>query len=149
MNIFSPYIIAGLLGWIVAQIAKYFIVSIKRGRLVSPRQLYGSGNMPSAHSATVVAVLTVIAILDGVDSGLFGLALVFASVVLYDAVMVRRSSGEQGASLTALIKEQKSAVRLPRVAKGHTPLEVAVGSVLGVAVGICAVFLQPFLVGVL
>ena len=147
MTILSPYIIAGLLGWIVAQSAKYFIVSAKRGRFVSPRQLYGSGNMPSAHSATVVAVLTVIASIDGINSGLFGLALVFASVVLYDAMMVRRSSGEQGASLTALIKEQGSAVRLPRVAKGHTPLEVAVGSALGVFVGIATVLLHLSLGG--
>ncbi|UTX51250.1 divergent PAP2 family protein [Candidatus Saccharibacteria bacterium TM7i] len=138
MAIFSPYIIAGILGWVVAQTAKYLIISAKRGRFVSPRQLYGSGNMPSAHSATVVGVLTVIGLIDGITSGLFGLALVFASVVLYDAVMVRRSSGEQGASLTALIKEQKSAVRLPRVAKGHTPLEVAVGAFVGVLVGMAA-----------
>lgn len=139
---FSPYIVAGMLGWIVAQTAKYFIISIRKRRLVSLRQLYGSGNMPSAHSATVVAVLAVIGLTDGVQSGLFGLALVFASVVLYDAVMVRRSSGEQGASLTALIKEQGSAVRLPRVAKGHTPVEVAVGAFLGVFVGIAVHFID-------
>lgn len=135
MAIISPYIIAGILGWVIAQSAKYLIISAKHRRLVSLRQLYGSGNMPSAHSATVIAVLTVIGLVDGVGSGLFGLATVFASVVLYDAMMVRRSSGEQGASLTALIKEQKSTVRLPRVAKGHTPLEVLVGSILGLAVG--------------
>ncbi len=135
MAIISPYIIAGILGWVIAQSVKYLIISAKHRRLVSLRQLYGSGNMPSAHSATVIAVLTVIGLIDGVGSGLFGLATVFASVVLYDAMMVRRSSGEQGASLTALIKEQKSTVRLPRVAKGHTPLEVLVGSILGLAVG--------------
>lgn len=133
---FSPYIVAGMLGWVVAQTAKYIIMCIRSKRIVSFRQLYGSGNMPSAHSATVIAVLTVIGLTDGVQSGLFGLALVFASVVLYDAVMVRRSSGEQGASLTALIKEQSSTVRLPRVAKGHTPVEVAVGTFVGVLVGI-------------
>lgn len=98
--------------------------------------------MPSAHSATAVAVLTVIGLSDGVGSGLFGLALVFASVVVYDAMMVRRSSGEQGESLTALIKEQKSKVRLPRVARGHTPLEVAVGALLGLAVGIATYFVM-------
>lgn len=141
-ELISPYIVAGILGWVVAQSAKYLIISARRGKLVSIRQLYGSGNMPSAHSATVIGVLTVIGLIDGVQSGLFGLALVFATVVLYDAMMVRRSSGEQGASLTALIKEQRSKVRLPRVAKGHTPLEVAVGSVLGVGVGVATYVLH-------
>lgn len=142
MEIFSPYIIAGIAGWVVSQCLKYIVASFKKGSLASFRQLYLSGNMPSAHSATAVAVLTVIGLSDGVGSGLFGLALVFASVVVYDAMMVRRSSGEQGESLTALIKEQKSKVRLPRVARGHTPLEVAVGALLGLAVGIATYFVM-------
>ena len=135
MEIISPYITAGLLGWLVAQLSKYVVASIKLRSLASLRQLYFSGNMPSAHSATVIAVLTVIGFKDGLSSGLFGLATIFASVVLYDAIMVRRSSGEQGESLTHLIKEQNSSVRLPRVAKGHTPLEVIVGSIIGFVIG--------------
>ncbi len=136
----SPYIVAGALGWLIAQVAKYVVSSFKQRRAASFRQLYLSGNMPSSHSATVVAVMVVIAALDGVQSGLFGLSVVFASVVMYDAMMVRRSSGEQGVALTALIKEQKSKVALPRVAKGHTPLEVAVGALVGLAVGLAVAF---------
>jgi len=109
MEILSPYIIAALAGWIVSQFAKYVVASIKNGRLASYRQLYLSGHMPSAHSATTVAVLVVIGLRDGI--------------------------GEQGIAITRLIKEQKSKVPLPRVAMGHTPLEVAVGSLLGVVVG--------------
>ncbi len=141
MEFLSPYIIAGAAGWIIAQGMKYAVASLKKGRPVSARQLYLSGHMPSAHSATVVALLTVIALIDGVASGLFGLALVFTSVVLYDAMMVRRSSGEQGIALTKLLKEQKSDVPLPRVAMGHTPLEVAVGSFIGFIVGLTVYFL--------
>ncbi len=136
MEILSPYIIAGALGWIVAQLSKYVVASVRYGKLASYRQLYLSGHMPSAHSATVVAVLVTIGYFDGIYSGLFGLALVFTCVVIYDAMMVRRSSGEQGIALTALIKEQKSNVPYPRVALGHTPLEVAVGCLLGVLVGV-------------
>ena len=136
MELVSPYIVAGVAGWVVSQTAKYVIASTKSRSLASYRQLYLSGRMPSAHSATVIALLVVIGYKDGVGSGLFGLALVFASVVLYDAMMVRRSSGEQGIAITELIKEQKSNARLPRVAMGHTPLEVAVGALLGALVGI-------------
>lgn len=142
MEIVSPYITAGLVGWIVSQLAKYVVASFKSRKLASMRQLYLSGNMPSAHSATVIAVLVVIGLKDGIESGLFGLALVFASVVLYDAMMVRRSSGEQGIAITALIKESKSGVPLPRVALGHTPLEVAVGSLIGFAVGVAVYFVS-------
>ncbi len=135
----SPYIIAGLGGWLVAQVLKYIFVSLRQRKVASFRHLYFSGNMPSAHSATVVAILVVVGILDGIGSGLFGLALVFTSVVLYDAMMVRRSSGEQGVALTALMKEQKSKVALPRVARGHTPLEVVAGAFIGVVVAIVVI----------
>ena len=141
MEILSPYIIAGLAGWIVSQFAKYVVASIKAGKLASARQLYLSGHMPSAHSSTTVAVLVVIGLIDGVGSGLFGLAAVFTSVVLYDAMMVRRSSGEQGIAITALIKEGKSKGPLPRVAMGHTPAEVFVGTILGLLVGLVVYFL--------
>lgn len=140
MDILSPYIIAAVVAWLVAQTAKYLYASYKGRKLKSLRQLYLSGSMPSAHSASVVALLIVIGFRDGVGSGLFGLALLFASVVMYDAMMVRRSSGEQGASLTELIKEQKSKVRLPRVAKGHTPKEVVGGALVGALVGLIVCF---------
>jgi acid phosphatase family membrane protein YuiD len=142
MDLLSPYIVAGVLGWVVSQAGKYVIASVKSRGLASYRQLYLSGHMPSAHSATVVAVLVVIAYIDGVHSGLFGLALVFSSVVIYDAMMVRRSSGEQGVALTAFLLEQKSKVPLPRVAMGHTPLEVAVGCLIGAGVGIAVYYLS-------
>lgn len=136
MQLLSPYIIAVIIAWLVAQGGKYLIIAVRERRFDHIRQLYLSGNMPSAHGASVVAVVTVIALRDGVHSGLFGLAILFASIVMYDAIMVRRSSGEQGAAIHQLIKEQKSAVALPRAAKGHTPAEVAVGALLGLIIGV-------------
>lgn len=135
MSVISPYIAAIIVAWVLAQGSKYAIIAIKDRSLKSVRHLYISGNMPSAHSATVVALLTVIGLKDGVDSGLFGLATLFAAIVMYDAMMVRRSSGEQGQAIRQLIKEQLSKVKEPRAAKGHEPLEVAVGACLGVVIG--------------
>ena len=135
-EVFSPYIIAIIAAWLLAQGAKYLLVAVKERRFDHIRQLYLSGNMPSAHSATVVALVTVIALRDGIESGLFGLAALFAGIVMYDAIMVRRSSGEQGMAIQQLIKEQKSSISLPRAAKGHTPVEVAVGALLGVLIGL-------------
>lgn len=131
----SPYIFAIAVAWFVAQGMKYVIAAVKGKTLNSLRHLYLSGNMPSSHSATVMALLMVIGLRDGVSSGLFGLAALFAAIVMYDAMMVRRSSGEQGEAIQALIRESKSKVPLPRAARGHTPLEVVVGAILGVGVG--------------
>jgi len=129
MGLFSSYIVAITAAWLISQGMKYLIVAIKQRRFDHVRQLYLSGNMPSAHSATVVALVVIVGLRDGFSSALFGLAALFAAIVMYDAMMVRRSSGEQGAAIQQLI-------RLPRAAKGHTPLEVVVGALLGTIVGV-------------
>ena len=93
--------------------------------------------MPSAHSATVVSMATIIGLTEGLDSALFGLSLMMAGVVMYDAIMMRRSVGEQGIAIQELIKATKNSGRvvIPRSAKGHTPLEVLVGAVIGIVIG--------------
>jgi acid phosphatase family membrane protein YuiD len=92
--------------------------------------------MPSSHSASVVALTTLIGLRDGFGTAIFGLSALFALIVMYDAVKVRRSSGEQGEAIHLLIKEQKSGVKPPRAAKGHTPVEVIAGASLGLVIGI-------------
>lgn len=139
MSFLSPYILAVIAGWVVAQGAKYVLKVIQTGDVGQLRQLYLSGNMPSAHATSVVALLVVIGMINGFDSGLFALALLFAAIVMYDAVMVRRSSGEQGKAIQLLIKESKSTIQIPRAAKGHTPIEVLVGALLGAVIGVVVV----------
>ena len=136
MSLISPYIIAIVIAWLLAHVIKYIIALAQRKQLDVVRQLFISGGMPSSHSATVVSVWTVILLRDGVQSGLFGLATFVVLVVMYDAVKVRRSTGEQGEAIQQLIKEQKSQVPLPRAAKGHTPVEVLAGAALGVLIGL-------------
>lgn len=131
----SPYLLAIALSWVMGQGTKYIILVIKHRSFNHFRQLYISGNMPSAHAATVVSVATLVGLYEGVGSALFGVAALVAGIVMYDAVMVRRSSGEQGAAIQELIREQNSKVALPRAAKGHTPVEVVAGAVLGLVIG--------------
>lgn len=136
----SPYLFAVMAGWISAQGLKYILVAIRNKNFDHFRQLYLSGNMPSAHSATTVALATLVGLRDGFDGPLFAIAGLFAGVVMYDAVMVRRSVGEQGIALQTLISLAKNErIVIPRAAKGHTPLEVLAGAGLGVVIG-CIVF---------
>lgn len=138
--IISPYLLTILIAWLGAHTIKYVFSSMKKEKLNLRSHLFISGGMPSGHSATVMAMATIIGLRDGLDSGLFGLASLFAIIVMYDALKVRRSSGEQGEAIYGLIKEGKSTVKLPRVAKGHTPLEVILGAVVGVTIGIVVFF---------
>lgn len=137
------YLVAASLAWIAAQCLKHLARLAGRNQRIfmgNPRNtLLLSGGMPSAHSATVTALTLVIGFTDGFTSGLFALSFLFAAVIMYDAMMVRYSSGRQGDLLNRLLKEKKSGLEPVRVAHGHTVVEVAVGAILGVIVG-CVVF---------
>ena len=104
------YIITPALAWAIAQGAKHLFIRYNRARKVidQPKSssvllpLAPSGGMPSAHSATVVALAAIIGLTAGFDSAVFAVALLFAAVVMYDAMMVRYSSGEQGEAILAI-----------------------------------------------
>ncbi len=135
-HILSAYLLAPAVAWFVAQFLKYIL---NRGAHKGSRWrlLYQSGNMPSAHTATLVALTTVIGVRDGVTGGLFALAFVMTAMTAYDAVMVRRSGGEQGIALRKLLEISPfKKDPLPYHALGHRPLEVAVGALIGVTVAI-------------
>lgn len=142
------YIFTPLIAWAIAQGGKRLFVRYNRKRKVLDQPestnvvlpFAPSGGMPSAHSATVVALAAIIGLKLGISSPEFAIALLFAAVAMYDAMMVRYSSGEQGEAIISLLKESHSKVRPPKVAKGHLPIEVAVGVVIGVAVA-CVVYL--------
>lgn len=135
-QLLSPYLIVIVIAWLLSHIIKYGIATARGQHLDLTHQLFISGGMPSSHAATSVAVWMIILLKDGVSSGLFGLATLVVLVITYDAVKVRRSSGEQGVAIQQLIKETKSSITLPRAAKGHTPIEVLAGAVLGSLIGL-------------
>ena len=119
--------------WIIIQIFKFLVDFIKY-RKVNFRRLVGSGGMPSSHSAVVTCLATTVGILEGFSSSQFALAVGFAFVVMYDAAGVRRAAGRQARILNQLISSNKKIDNNEKLKEllGHTPIEVAVGAVVGV-----------------
>lgn len=138
--ILSVYLIAAGLGWAVAQAIKYLLGIISGGQWYDTSKILNSGNMPSVHTATAVALTATIGLKDGTDSALFALSLLLAAIVAYDAMGVRRSSGEQGIALIAILSKK---AKQPYLALGHKPLEVAVGAAVGIAVSFFVAFFTP------
>lgn len=138
------YLVASGLAWVVAQTAKHLARLIGRNQRVfkgNPRNiLLLSGGMPSAHSATVTALTVTIGLVDGIESGLFALSFLFASIIMYDAMMVRYSSGRQGDLLNRFLVEMKSTLIPVRVAHGHTVVEVVAGAIVGFGVALVVFF---------
>lgn len=133
------YLLAPILGYLVAQSIKYLL---KSAQTRSWKDMLRSGNMPSSHSAVVMAPLTAILVHDGVTD-VFAVLATVAMITIYDALVARRSIGEQGQALLRLIEKSPFAKDpLPRIALGHRPLEVAAGIAVGIMVGaIVAIFI--------
>ncbi len=131
------YLGAVVLAWLVVFAIKSGVASVKARRLVLD---LGDGGFPSGHAALTASVATMIGLVDGVCSPLFALAAVLFLIVFNDAIRTRFSVGEQGAALKSLISEQKSAVRPPRITRGHTLPEALAGAVLGAIVAVAVFF---------
>ena len=103
------------------------------------KRVLGAGGMPSAHSAVVIALTTMVGRSQGTTSPMFGIALIFSLVVMYDATGVRREAGKQAHLLNEIINTPGlSQVQVKEKlveALGHTPIQVFVGALVGFIIG--------------
>ena len=136
---------ASICGWFVAQFLKTLIYMWFNRKFVAERMV-GGGGMPSSHSATVCALATAAGMEYGGGSFEFAMAMVFAIVVMYDAIGVRWETGIQAKVLNEMLEMFRKMGKKMSVEEklkefvGHTPLQVLMGALLGIAVAV-AVYL--------
>ncbi len=135
----NKYLIVPICCWAAIQLFK-FLTALVIEKKIDFKRLMGAGGMPSSHSAVVTSIATMIGKDVGLGSPLFALACIVASVVMYDAAGVRRAAGKQAELLNKIVEtpgltNAQVGERLAEVL-GHTPLQVFVGAILGIIVGI-------------
>lgn len=145
---YNGVLLAGVLGWAIAQILK-FIFYLIVNKVAKAERLFGSGGMPSSHSAMVCAALAATGRAAGVESPTFAVMFILAAIVMYDAMNVRQAAGQHAKILNDLKRRMTEAGSLADRGKaatkdlkeylGHTPLEVVCGAILGIGIG----FLLP------
>ncbi len=129
----TPIWVAAL-AWAIAQGAKIIITFIGEKKFDITRA-YGSGGMPSSHSALVTALAVSIGRKFGFDTPSFAVSVIMALIVMYDAAGVRRAAGQQAAAINKLFSH--SGMKLEEQLKellGHTPLQVFAGAILGLVI---------------
>jgi acid phosphatase family membrane protein YuiD len=97
--------------------------------------LFRPGGMPSSHSALVTSLLIIVSYRSGLDSTLFAVAFVFASIVWYDAMSSRRAIGKQAEVLNRLQHKEHLSERL-----GHSFKEVVGGIIFGGAITLLGIW---------
>ena len=133
----NQILIISVFTWAVTQILKVIVILIQERRLAW-NYFITSGGMPSSHTSTVCALATAIALTEGMSSVYFAIAVILASIVMYDAAGVRQDVGHQSAIINRIVQELRSKATLTdirhelREIVGHTPSQVFVGAVLGI-----------------
>lgn len=112
------------------------------------KQAFTTGGMPSSHSAGVAALASYVAANKGTRHTETALAVVFGTIVMYDAQGIRRHTGEIAQlvndledSFVAISGDFPSLDYVQREVElkellGHQPVEVLGGAILGVALGL-------------
>ena len=126
-----------LIAMVLSEAAKIAIEYMKTGKW--SQGVFQPGGMPSSHSAFVTSLLIVIARRLGMDSTEFAIAFVFACVVWYDAISLRRSVGQQAEVLNRLQQWKHLRVRV-----GHSAKEVLAGILFGAAVTAVGIGLDAY-----
>ncbi len=127
--------------WFAAGVLKMLLELIINKKLVLER-IFGSGGMPSSHTATVVSLVISTATIEGIDTSIFALTVIFAIIVIHDAMGVRLETGKQGHILNKMIWELNLADELEvnealKEYVGHYPSQVVVGAIVGTITTLC------------
>ena len=130
---------SGLIAWALAQVFKSPIEYL-RSKKWNWGLAFTPGGMPSSHSALAIGMSMAIGLNNGFGTPLFGLAVAFSMVVVYDAAAVRRQAGMQAQKINAIMNELLNGHPINqdqlREVLGHTPLEAAAGVLLGLVTAV-------------
>ena len=127
-----------LTAWFSAQLVKYVIDGIRHRGWSLRGMLFGSGGMPSSHTAFVAALTTMAGLKEGFDSLPFAICFVMMFIVMTDAIGVRRETGRQGSAINILMDwfmqetDPETENQDLKERMGHSPLEVLVGFLCGI-----------------
>ena len=158
--------ISAVVGWLTAQVLKIFTKSLSNKKKSLKTLVFSTGGMPSSHSATMMALTTASAIKHGFGSSIFAICAILSIVVMTDAFGVRYETGKHSKMFNILLnkengekEEKKESVDESNLTKeeikkrkkekmelsfnefvGHTPFQVVMGALVGIAVGIAFAF---------
>lgn len=133
------YVLVPFMVWFGIQIFKV-ITDLVKTRKFNFKRIMGAGGMPSSHSAVVTSLAALIGKNQGYDTPIFGISVIFAFIVMYDAAGVRRAAGKQAKILNKIVETPgltgvQVSEKLVEVL-GHTPIQVLVGAIIGIIIGL-------------
>lgn len=136
-----------MVAWLSAQVIKIFTGAFQNRKFSLKALLFSSGGMPSSHAAAVVALAVAAGLSQGFGSPVFAACGVFSIIVMIDASGVRYETGKQ-AQIINRINEKLFSGDIEMMNTGlkelvgHTPFQVFMGFLLGVAIAVLMFFVM-------
>lgn len=142
-NVFgnAPFIAAAV-SFFIAQLLKP-IINVIFDRKWVWHLLISTGGMPSSHTAGVVALVTSIALTEGMGTIYFAISATFAAIVIHDAMGIRRAAGKQAEVinewsriLSDIHREGQFTPENLKTMLGHSFSQILGGTFLGLILGL-------------
>ena len=143
------YLISAFAGWLIAQILKVFTGVFKLQEFSVKTMFFGTGGMPSSHTASACALCTACGLKDGLGSATVAISGLLAMIVMIDAAGVRNETGKQSKALNMILDEmvfkdpQHADLHFKELI-GHSPLQVFFGAITGIATAILLYLIPVF-----
>lgn len=141
-------IVISLISMSLCQLLKFIVFSIKEKKFMF-KTLITTGGFPSSHTSCVTSLVISIGLFQFHDSGeltySFAIALVFATIVIHDAMGVRLEASKHAKILNNLVSNEDMETKQKlgfgkkghlKELLGHKGFEVLGGFLLGVLVAI-------------
>lgn len=144
------WLMSTVFAWLAAQFLKIFTGIFHLRKFSLRAVFFGTGGMPSSHTASVTALCTSMAVTEGFASPLFAMACLLCIIVMTDATGVRMETGKQSKALNLILKDLFEDNRPESISEnfreliGHTPLQVVCGAITGVAVALLVRLIPAF-----
>jgi uncharacterized protein len=144
-----PELIACIVSWLVSSILKIPVFFLMHRKL-NIKLAFGTGGMPSSHSATMTGTTLAIGLFSGFDHPAFAIAVAISMIVIYDAAGVRREAGFHAEALNRMLEDWFVFAKTPAEEQkklkemlGHTPIEVMGGILTGIATALVLWLVWP------
>lgn len=144
-----PELVTCIVAWIVSSALKipaFFIMH----RKFNIKLAFGTGGMPSSHSATLSGTTLAIGLFSGFDAPAFAIAVAITMIVVYDAAGVRREAGYHAEALNRMLDDWFVIAKTPNEEQkklkemlGHTPIEVVGGVLTGLVTALVMWLIWP------
>lgn len=99
----NKVVIAAVVSAAIGQLSKPYTRVLLYGKDFDFNTTFQAGGFPSTHSSSVVSAATCLALERGFSDSIFGLAVVYAFLVMYDAQGVRREVGNHAKALNKML----------------------------------------------